>query len=356
MMMKGKIVIVVVVLVVATTAVLVYGWRKNRVEHWNEVACEAFKEALNEDLKSRSDLSVPFSRGNGLLSVVDTIPRSVFVTSKYGEREYKIEPYKHRNNIASDSQRRMLHSVILEKRPLNSDTLNAKWKRRLDEQKVSASTLVRVSVTDLDYHTAVEHSQLYNQEYLRDSLFTCYAGYRCEVEIAGFVNYAWIGNLNVMDCLKFSTPLFVVLCFCLLGRLFRDKVKKHFIKVLSMIIERKVENKSLIYRLPDGTLFDFDRSLLENSEHHTQHLSRQSKILLRAFMETKDNRLTSNEIMSILWSEGNGKLENVHQVVTRLRNVLTSMTKMTLVNEDYAYQLKIAHSIEEKQRLPAKKR
>ncbi len=122
-----------------------------------------------------------------------------------------------------------------------------------------------------------------------------------------------------------------------------------------MIIERKVENTSLIYRLPDGTLFDFDRSLLENSEHHTQHLSRQSKILLRAFMETKDNRLTSNEIMSILWPEGNGKLENVHQVVTRLRNVLTSMTKMTLVNEDYAYQLKIAYSIEEKQRLPAKK-
>ncbi|WP_302613566.1 hypothetical protein [uncultured Bacteroides sp.] len=43
------------------------------MEYWNEVACEVFKEALNEDLKSRSGLSFPFSGGNGLLSVVDTI-------------------------------------------------------------------------------------------------------------------------------------------------------------------------------------------------------------------------------------------------------------------------------------------
>lgn len=353
MIMKGKIVIVLGVLAVATTAVLVYGWRKNRVEYWNEVACEAFKEALNEDLKSRSDLSVPFSGGNGLLSVVDTIPRSVFITSKYGKREYKIEPYKHRNNITSDSQRRKLHSVILEKRPLNSDTLNAKWKRRLDEQKVSASTLVRVSVTDLDYHTAVEYSQPYDQEYLRDSLFACYAGYRCEVEIAGFARYTWIGNLSMMDYLKFSVPLLLVLLLCIFDHFFHDKVKKYFIKEAPVIIEKKVpvivmeEHTPCIYRLEDGTLFDFDYSLLKNGEQHTETLYPQSKILLKAFVEAKDYRLTSDDITVLLWPKGDGTASKVYQSTTRLRISLQRVSNMTLVNEGSVYRLKIAHFIEE---------
>lgn len=61
------------------------------MEYWNEVACEVFKEALNEDLKSRSGLSFPFSGGNGLLSVVDTIPRSVIEETPFEFRHVKCQ-------------------------------------------------------------------------------------------------------------------------------------------------------------------------------------------------------------------------------------------------------------------------
>lgn len=352
-MMRGKIVTILIVLVFVATAVLVYVWRRNHVDHWNEVACRTFKEVLDEDLKSRNDLKVPFYRGGGLTSVADTIPQSVFVKTEKGRKEYEIDIYKHRNNIVLDSQTRMLHSIMLEERPLNPDTINAKWKCRLTEHRISASTLVRVSVTDLDYYTAVGYSQPYNPELLKDSLFVCYVGYRCEAEIACFANYAWINNFGVTDYLKFSMPLLLVLVFCVLDRLFRDKIKGYFIKKMSVVTMK--ENVRRIYRLSDGTLFDFDRSLLENSEHDTRHLPSQSKILLKAFVEAKGHKLTSNEIMVILWPEGSGKLENVHQAVTRLRNILIAISKMTLVNEDYAYQLRIAHFIEEKPKSLIKK-
>lgn len=123
----------------------------------------------------------------------------------------------------------------------------------MDKQNVSASTLVRVSVTDLDYHTAVEYSQPYNQEYLRDSLFACYAGYRCEVEIAGFARYAWIGNLGMMDYLKFSVPLLFVLFLCILDHLSKQRVIDLLRMILRLFYGLKVMERQVkfISPLPD---------------------------------------------------------------------------------------------------------
>lgn len=351
--MKNKIIVVLLILAVVITVILVFVWRKNNVERWNEVACETFKEALNEDLKSRSDLKVECHGGRELMSVATKNPKNVFVTSQYGRREYKIDSCKHVNNVTFDGKMRSVHSIVLEKYPLDSDTIEAIWKRCLSNQNIMASTGVRISVTDLDYHTTSEFSKTFGHKSLKDSLVSCYVGYRCEVEVTGFINYAWLSNMAFEDIFVFVVPLLIIVILYVIGFLFRDKIEKYFMKEVPVIVQKEVpviiekeilvvtteQNQFHIYRLPDGTLFNFDDSSLKN-DGHREHLSNQNKTLLRAFVEAENNRLTFSEIMSLLWPKGNGTPDTVHQAVSRLRSILEKVSKMTLINEDCAYQLK----------------
>ena len=359
--MKSKITIILVGVVIAivATAILVYVWRKNSVEQWDEVACDTFKEALNEDLNSRSDLTVESYGRKGLISVATTTPKSVFITNEHGRREYKIDSCRHVNNVTPDAQMRGACSIVLEESPLVPDTINAIWKRHLDEQNIVALTEIRISVTDLEEHTTSQSSEENEYMTLTDSLISCYAGYRCEVEVTGFIRYSWIGNIYIKDFFVFSIPLLVMIILLTIGYCFWDKIEKYLIKEVPVIVEKEVPviiekeiqviatGKGLahIYRLADGTLFDFDEALLKDGEHST-HLSIQEKTLLKAFVGVENNRLTSNEIIAVLWPDGNGRSGNVHQSVSRLRSKLDKGTKMTLCNDDCAYQLKKAHSIE----------
>lgn len=358
--MRDKIIIVLLALAVVTTTIFVFVWRKNNVKRWNEVACETFKDALNEDLARRGDLKVEFHGGRRLMSVAKSNPENVFITSKYGRRECKIDSIKHVNNVTFDAELRGVYSVVLEDYPLVCDTIEAIWKRRLSNQNIMASTGVRVSVTDLDNHTTSDFSKTFGHKSLKDSLASCYIGYRCEVEVTGFINYAWLSNMKFRDIFVFAVPLLVIMILYIIGYSFRDKIEKYFTKEVPVIIEKEIpvivekeilviateKSQSHIYKLPDGTLFNFDDSSLKNGEGRN-HLSNQNKTLLKAFVEADNNRLTSDEIQSLLWPKGNGTPDTVHQSVSRLRSILEKASKMTLSNEDNAYQLKIAHFIEE---------
>lgn len=343
--MKIKIIIALVGLVIVSTAILVHGWRQDSVEQWDMIARETFKEALRKDLQSRDNIKIEFYGEQKLVSLRTRIPQSVFIISERGRREYKIDSCKYVHNITSDSQNQSIASVVLEEHPLKSDTVNRLWKVLLDRKKIVARTKVRISVTDLDNNITSESSELWDPLAVTDSLCSCYVGCRCEVEITSFINYAWLENMEFKDYLIFSCPILIVMFLYVIWYILEDKIKKIFVKEVPII---PVEGKVLpICKLGDGLYFDFEESLLRKNDK-CEHLSPQSKLLLKAFIEAKDNCLSTESIMALLWPNNNGTSDKVHQSVTRLRGVLARISQITLSNENYTYRLKFPHFTEKK--------
>lgn len=350
--MKTKLIIGLLLAVVISEVVLVNHRYKNHLESWNKVGCETFEKALWKDLESRGGLKVKHHGKSSLVSVETKNPQSAFMITKDGEKKNKMDSCKHVNNITSNPQMRQLHSIVLEKHPILPDTLNAIWKHYLNRKNIMASTGVRVSVTDLDNHTKSEFSKPFETTLLKDSLLYRYAGYRSEIKIMGFVKYAWLSNMGIKDYFLFSIPLLIATLLYIIGTLFMDKIKKHFIKEEPMIIEKEVfviaknENEAHIYELAGGILFDVKASLLKKGDKSI-HLTSQAKNLLKIFIKAEDYRLTNDEIIPRLWLANNGTLGKVHKAVARLREQIIEMPEMKIINDDGAYQLIISHSIEE---------
>lgn len=350
--MKTKPIIGLLLAVAISEVVLVNYRYKKHLEAWNKVACETFEEALWEDLENRGELKVKYYGKNSLISIGSKIPKSVFVITKDGKKEYKIDSCKHVNNVVSDPLMRQLYSIVLEKHPILSDTLNTIWKHRLNRKNIVASTGVCVSVTDLDNHTKLGFSKPFETKLLKDSLLSRYAGYRCEIEVTGFVNHAWFSNMNIKDYFFFSIPLLVAAILCIVGIVFKNKIKKCFTKEVPVIIEKEIpvivkdENETHIYKLAGGILFNVKASLLKNGDKSIQ-LTPQAKNLLKMFIEAKDCRLANDEIISHLWLANDGTLAKVHKSVARLREQIIEIPEMKIINDDGAYRLIISHSIEE---------
>lgn len=352
MTMKTKL-IVGLLLAVAISGVILVSYRyKNHLEYWNKVACTTFEEALWEDLASRGELKVKHYGRNSLVSVKSEVPEGAFVTTKSGRKEYKMDSCKHINNLTSDSRMRKLHSIVLEKHPIQPDTLNAIWKHCLAKNHIVASTGVRVSVTDLDNHTKLEFSKPFAAKFLKDSLLYRYVGYRSEIKVMGFVKYAWLSNMSIKDYFLFSIPLLIAAILSIIGIIFMDKIKKCFIKQVPVIIKEEMpviakdKTEAHIYKLAEGIFFDADASLLKKGDTSV-HLSPQAKTLLKVFVEAEERRLTTTEIMSALWPNGSGTLDKVHQSVARLREQIAGLPEIVIINDDGAYLFKMSHSIEE---------
>lgn len=351
--MKIKIIIILLGIIVFSVIILTFNWRQAKIEEWNDVTCQVFKEALNRDLQSRSDLKVEHCGQSGFTSIETKIPRSVFITSERGRKEYEIDSCKHIHNIMSDPHMRQITGMVLEERPLVADTINSIWKRLLDKEKIAGQTKVRISVTDLDNHTTSEFSAT-PRKMACDSLLSCYIGYRCEIEVTGFIHYAWLENVGIMDGIILFSPLLVAFVLYLVGFFFKDKLSSCFIKKVPVVIEKEVpviaveKTVSHIYQLEDGLLFDLENSSLRALGKEPEHLYPQSKLLLKAFLEAENNILSSGDIMSLLWPDGNGTLGKVHQAITRLRSSLTKVSQIVLSNNGYTYHLILPHSIEKK--------
>lgn len=354
--MKTRAIITITTILIAvaiSTVFLIYNWRQNKVEQWNEEACVTFKKALEEDLHSRSDIKVQYHESpRKEVSLNTKIPKSVLLISEFGKREYKIDSCKHVHNILSGSHMRMIAGIVLDERPLVPDVMNTIWQRLLVERQIVGQTGVRISVTDLEEHTTSKSSTSLASLAACDSLLSCYIGYRCEVEVTGFIKYAWLRNITFMDGLFFSLPLFITALLCFVRFVFKDKLSTCLIKEVPVFIEKEIsviaidKCESRIYQVGEGAYFDFGKSLLKTDKGEA-HLYPQSKLLLLAFLEAKDYCLSLDEIMHLLWPKGDGTLDKIHQAITRLRGSLIKVSQITLINENCTYQLKISHSIDE---------
>lgn len=127
-----------------------------------------------------------------------------------------------------------------------------------------------------------------------------------------------------------------------------------FVKEISVVVEKEVpvivchESQLHIYRLEDGLRFDADLDMLKNGDLCVK-LTPLSAKLLRGFLDAKDFKLSNDEILNLLWPDGNGTLNNLHTNIKRLRGYLSRISNYKIENKNFSYQLKIPISSKKSQ-------
>ena len=329
---------------------------RQRVAQYDVCAREAFTKALEGELQKR-DMKI-YSVYTGFKHT-DKVkcPEKVSVTSaQYGKRYYLMSPYKHEHNIETNPRVRSTHSTILEKHPFCADTLHCVWDSLLHEKQVMAKTLVRVGVTDLLEKESNTYSGNTAQFAPSDSLISYYIGYRCEVEATGFVSYTL---LYIYTCYDWLILLGIVLGSILLFLLIRYRsrflVKKHpalveegyFAGLESPVpVITVLKEKAHIYQLESELLFDADSGCLKRGTSQ-EWLTPQTTVLLQAFLETPDYKLSTQEIQLLLWPDGSGTNDRMYTAIKRLRSSLSKISQWSVDSGNYAYWLKKPDFIEE---------
>lgn len=310
---------------------------QNKVKYWKQQAYDAFPIALKQELKKRESINVYFATsGNANLPEDVTESKIVTMESEYGKKEYEISYLKILHNIGTNSLQKGIHSIKLEKHPLNANELNNVWDSLLVEMGFRGRTGTRVSVTDLSERETCTYS---DKRYAKaDSLISRYIGYRNEVGATGYIHCSLWEVFSAKDV--------ILLCALFLGCVslfFIDKYvvllyRRFFVKMMPVIPPKGVE--AHIYQLDENMFFDsYSRKLWNANAEET--VASQPAILLQGFLDAEGWKLTNEEIIQLLWQGEAVSSERLHSAVNRLRLHLKKVSNSwTVENANFAYQFK----------------
>lgn len=342
----------------------VTGWYlyQNRQDFWRTQARSAFRMALQEEMRKWKEINVYYYTEPGTKRLSDDSiylqkePLKVSLTSKHGKKDFLV-PYKKRaHNIEQSSTlNRGMHSCLLDAIPLNVDSLNLFWEKQLDKIGYSGTTIVRITMTDWWERDSCTYSadSLYIPQ--SDSLLTSYIGDRCEVGVTGYLYHPWWRIFSWKDWILLAALIAgCVLLFFMQGHIsnayHRFFAKEKEVKV-PVIIEKEVpvvvsrESHPHIYPLEKGAYFDADSRLLKKGDKSVKLMPLPAK-LLRGLLDAEEYRLSNEEILQLLWENGTGTSNRLHQNTKRLRTYLSQISVCTLENENFAYRLNIPVSSE----------
>ena len=332
---------------------------QKRLSEWKVSARETLVEALQIEVRKRSDIPVDMLTVNPAKAQTfeENAPDSVTLISKYGKKTYAIPREKFAHSLVKERKKRMLLSVLLEKYPVSVDTLNRNWDSLLLAKKIVADTYIRYSITDLQEYTTTTYSRKYRQNPQADSLTPCYMGFRCEAEVTGFVLYRWWQMIDGWQWGLLVLPWIGLCIFMFAYRriisFFKEKFKEKEVVIheKETIIEKEVHVTDVraktinIYRFEDGTNFDPVKRILRRGDKEKK-VAPQITILLKLFLLSENLCLKEDEIYKEMW-KGGGAPTQLSSLILRLRNTLKEISDITVIYDgNKTYQLKKAHSIE----------
>lgn len=332
-------------------------------KHWEtdkKQASRTFGLALEDELQKWKDAKVKVVLPEGVKLPDTSIgikkePIKVEINFGQGMRSYVIPYEKHAQNIERNPTVRGMHSYLLHQAPLNADSLNLLWQERLADSGFSGKTVVRIVTTDWEERDSCAYSAdtLYLSQ--SDSLTTYYLGSRCEVGVTGYLYHPWWMTLSWKDWgLLAAIIAGCILLFFVQGNLYKlychlfvkeklveVEVEKEVVKEVSVIVPPK--SSPHIYRLEKGVYFDADSLLLKRG-NEVVSLTPQIVQLLQGFLDARNYRLSDDEVLQLLWPDGNGTLNKLYQNIKRLRDNLSKISSCTVEREKGAYRLKIPFS------------
>lgn len=294
-----------------------------------EKAKEALIEALNQELKLRNvEGRLLYSDPKKSLKF-NTLTETAIIEYGLGKREYKLDPMKHYLNMTSNTNLSALHRYVFEHDLIVPDTINAEWKLHLMGKNIQNT--LRVSVTDKEDKTIsnlTSDCQWYNDS---KAVFENYIRYHCEIEIVRFLNY------SIWRLIELSGFMYFVLYIAFIW----GSMKTVFIINEKVNPTPKIETKQTSiqsYCLKDDIIFHAGQKRISiNGEE--KKMTPQVCLLLKLFLNAPNYALTDDEIFSRLWPDKSGTPERLHQVITRLRRLLSDSSICIERHGNSSYQL-----------------
>ena len=337
----------VLCLLVMMVGGILLAWQYNeRKKEWNAIVRETFGASLKIELEKRSNdsvLIIPVYRPVHQ-QLNEPIPDSVVLQTEFGRKVYRIPRYKYENSYYKERRKRLVSSVLLKDHPFSADSLQQHWDDLLGEKRVKIPVGVRTTATDLLEQTDTVYSRQVSFYQETDSLLSYYLGYRCEVEVTGYIS-----SYSMWNVLGVWRILLVFLCPWLLWGLgyewydslrglFPVHTKKTVIEKREVIVEKPVYKvvvddaaEVFIYDLGDGVYFDSrQRTLYRNDEKEI--IAPQLSILLKQFLKSPRHCLSMEEIDEAMW-HGGGNSAKLYKLIQRLRAALEQMTDLTIRND-----------------------
>ena len=331
---------------------LYHAYRK-QVAEWNEVAKATFDEALWIEVDKKTSIPIYHASDgvDGMNVLKERIPDSVFVTTVIGRIGYKIDKTKFANSLIKEREKRIMLGTLLQKYPLEIDSLFVCWDSLLVRRQVPVQKQVRYIYTDWSLLNDTVWSDLGEMDSYSDSITVRYLGFRCEHELVGYVSCPlWMDSLSGVECIFMLLPwilwglvlvFYSSLEYLIQKKFIHEKVVEKEVHVADVSIER-----AKIYQLPDGIIFDTLAGTL-TQEEVISVLAPQSVNLLKLFLRSSDKRVSVEEIDLELW-RGNGTKDQLRNAISRLRKDLKKVGSTLIIqNERGIYELKNYHSIEE---------
>lgn len=227
--------------------------------------------------------------------------------------------------------------------PFSAARICCLWDSLLNIRHIPLNLQVRSSYTDMRDNTLVDYAP--DKGCFKHVLDTIYAGFRSEAEIIGYVDYpGWWNGMGIWNWLLLLFPWVCFGCFVVnydkLITFYRIKIQK------KVIVEKKIHladvqiEKAQIYRLSDGIIFDtFAGTLVKDDLICT--ISPQSSNLLKLFIRNANNRVSAEEINTMLWG-GKGTKEQLQNAISRLRKTLKNVdSSLTVQNVGGVFELKV---------------
>lgn len=298
-----------------------------------EQAEDLLVQTVRQELEKKSkELNLP---SYSLRVTTDTVPLAVFIITAEGRKEYKVNPLKSEKNISQSAKERFLHSVIYEKRGIDTDTLQHSWMKALQAYTIYAQVTISTTVTPLEgeVNTRVSTNQK-NLPLLLPNKFVIYLGNRCEVEMVASLEYFWWSVyvyahslfLRILLVTFIVMGIFIWLYILKLQLLKRKIVEKTVVVVKEIphniytpvkeVRDAEVES----YQLRPGLIFDSHKQILV-VEGKKVKLRPQSCVLLKIFLDAPEYTLTDKEILNLIW--GDDQAANIKRFTvacSRVRN------------------------------------
>ena len=327
---------------------MLYDAYPKQVAEWNEGAKDAFEEALWIEVNKRAEVPIfhySFEE-EGMTTLKEKIPDTIFVTSYLGRVGYRIERTRFENSLIKERKKRANISTLFDKYPLLIDTLFVHWNSALSEKRIPVKNQLRYVYTDLELHNDTVYSLVNEQLFGLDSLTVKYLGFRCEHEVVAYVSYSyWLFGLSIGDyCILLLPWMLLILLFVCYPKL-ESLARRKIIHEKVVVVEKEIHvvdvqmNKVGIFNLPDGTVFDSFMGTL-TKDGVQQRLQPQSVSLLKLFLRKEDRQVTSEEISMKLWGD-TGYADRLRSAISRLRNDLKAVKSELFVSCSYGvYELK----------------
>ena len=352
--MKRKIYILGVLAALCLLGTGYYAWTlydvyRKQLAEWNEGAKAAFEEALWVEVNKRAEVPIRLSSSGeeGVTTLKERIPDTVWVTSASGRNWYQIERFRYENSLIKETINRARLSTLLEMYPLSVETLSFHWDSILNLKQYPVHGEFRYIYTDFELQNDTIFSSSDKRMSHLDSLTVKYLGFRCEHEVVAYISYPnWMASITGGDrCLLLLPWILLALFFVFYPKLETLVIRKlthNEVIERTIVVEKKIHvadvaiDKAQVYELPGGGLFDsFSRTITQGDFVYT--LPPQPALLLRLFLRKKNHHLSTAEIEQELWN-GNGSTDKIHKVIQRLRVELKKVSPNLIiknVNGDY---------------------